>query len=104
MHSAQHVAEQIKAAGTTPLLVQLDLTEGAPAAERAIKQHVDKFGRIDVLVNNASTQVQCKDLTEIVPENVEKTLQVNVAGMIFMTSQPSRLNSQARRPSKVLTT
>src|SRR4051812_31410964 len=35
------------------LVVALDVTEPA-SAERAVREAVDKFGRIDVLVNNAA--------------------------------------------------
>ena len=47
------VAEEIRAAGGKALPVQLDVRDDAAIAQ-AVKQAVDTFGGIDILVNNAS--------------------------------------------------
>ena len=39
----------------------------------------------DILVNNASQQIQCKDLASIEMENVEDTFSVNIVQMIGLT-------------------
>lgn len=45
-------------------LVALDLKD-FEAAKKVVDDHVSTFGSLDILVNNASRQVFCKDLAEI---------------------------------------
>lgn len=87
--SAEHVVEQIEAAGSKGIMVPLDLRDGPDAVTKFVSAHQSESGekRIDILVNNASTQIQCKDLKEIDMANVDQTLKVNVAGMINMTKE-----------------
>jgi NAD(P)-dependent dehydrogenase (short-subunit alcohol dehydrogenase family) len=58
--------------------------------ERAVAETVEKFGRLDILVNNAGEQHPDKDITDITPEQLQRTFQTNVFGMFYMT--------QAARP------
>lgn len=53
--------------------------------EKTIKAHLDKFGQIDVLVNNASKQIMTKEFTEIDLDNVESTFKSNILQMIAMS-------------------
>ena len=46
---------------------------------------VDRFGGIDVLVNNAAEQHPKEDVTEISAEQLEKTFRTNIFGYFFMT-------------------
>ncbi|RYP61467.1 hypothetical protein DL769_007693 [Monosporascus sp. CRB-8-3] len=52
---------------------------------RAVQQHVDRFGALHVLVNNASKQVMCDDITRIDLDMVESVFRSNVLQMIAMT-------------------
>ncbi len=47
----------------------------------AIEADPLRYGRIDVLVNNASKQIMCKDFAEIDLENVESTFRSNILQM-----------------------
>jgi NAD(P)-dependent dehydrogenase (short-subunit alcohol dehydrogenase family) len=58
--------------------------------ERAVAETVEKFGCLDILVNNAGEQHPDKDITDITPEQLQRTFQTNVFGMFYMT--------QAARP------
>ena len=44
-----------------------------------------RYGRIDVLVNNASKQIMCKDFSAIDLDNVSSTFQSNIIQMFAMT-------------------
>lgn len=46
------------------LLLPYDLMD-FDNCKKAVEQHVDKYGKIDVLVNNASKQAQCEKFEEI---------------------------------------
>jgi NAD(P)-dependent dehydrogenase (short-subunit alcohol dehydrogenase family) len=53
--------------------------------ERAVKQTIDQLGRLDILVNNAGEQHPDKDIRDITEEQLRRTFQTNIFGMLFMT-------------------
>ena len=52
---------------------------------RAVQQVVNRFGRVDVLVNNAAEQHPKDDITEISSEQLERTFRTNIFGYFFLT-------------------
>jgi NAD(P)-dependent dehydrogenase (short-subunit alcohol dehydrogenase family) len=52
--------------------------------EQAVEKTVKKFGRLDVLVNNAAEQHESEELTEISEDQVIDTFRTNIFGYIFM--------------------
>ena len=50
--------------GKRCLLIAFDLTD-IRSVKKVVDLHIDAFGKLDILVNNASRQVFCKDLAEI---------------------------------------
>jgi NAD(P)-dependent dehydrogenase (short-subunit alcohol dehydrogenase family) len=79
----------VEAEGRRAITIRADI--GSPdACELAIRQTMESFGRIDVLVNNAGEQHPDKDITDISEEQLRRTFQTNIFGMFFMT--------QAARP------
>lgn len=81
---AQVTKKLIEEAGQKANLVPGDLRK-QEERERLIKSHIDTFGALDVLVNNASKQIQCKDLSEIDMDNVEDTFRTNIVQYIGTT-------------------
>ncbi len=51
----------------------------------AVRQIVDRFGRLDILVNNAAEQHPQDDVRDISPEQLDQTFRTNVYGYFFMT-------------------
>jgi NAD(P)-dependent dehydrogenase (short-subunit alcohol dehydrogenase family) len=77
-------ADEIAALGVEALALTLDVREpGAPA--RSVAQVIARFGRLDVLVNNASVWLKAPFL-EITPEAWQAALDVNLTGP-FLLSQ-----------------
>ncbi|OJJ86959.1 oxidoreductase, short-chain dehydrogenase/reductase family [Aspergillus glaucus CBS 516.65] len=52
---------------------------------KAVEEHVKKFGRINVLVNNASKQYICKDFVDIDLDKVEDLFHTNIFQMFALT-------------------
>jgi NAD(P)-dependent dehydrogenase (short-subunit alcohol dehydrogenase family) len=65
------------------LIVKLDITKPADA-ESAVKAAVDKFGRIDVLVNNAAN-FHAGFFEELTPEQMERQLSTSLIGPMNVT-------------------
>jgi NAD(P)-dependent dehydrogenase (short-subunit alcohol dehydrogenase family) len=65
------------------LAVKLDVTSGADA-EAAARAAVDRFGRIDVLVNNAAS-FYAGYFEELTPEQVQRQLAVSLIGPMNVT-------------------
>ena len=74
-----------EALGKSPdlLVVKLDITKPADA-ESAVKAAVDKFGRIDVLVNNAGN-FYAGFFEELTPEQMERQLSTSLVGPMNVT-------------------
>ncbi|KAG0174456.1 hypothetical protein DFQ28_006474 [Apophysomyces sp. BC1034] len=53
--------------------------------QEILDSHLAKFGRIDILVNNAAEQHKVLRVEDLVAETVERTFRTNVFGPIFMT-------------------
>ncbi|KAJ5238058.1 hypothetical protein N7489_008149 [Penicillium chrysogenum] len=66
------------------LLIPGDLRKNQ-TCERAVKEHVDRFKKINVLVNNASQQYMCKDITQIDLDQVEDLFRTNILQMFAIT-------------------
>ena len=55
-----------------------------------VRAVIDKWGRLDVLVNNAGEQHPDKDIRDITPQQLQRTFQTNIFSMFYLT--------QAARP------
>jgi NAD(P)-dependent dehydrogenase (short-subunit alcohol dehydrogenase family) len=53
--------------------------------DRAVRETVDKLGRLDVLVNNAGEQHPDKDIRDITEDQLRRTFQTNIFSMFFLT-------------------
>jgi NAD(P)-dependent dehydrogenase (short-subunit alcohol dehydrogenase family) len=79
---AQETQRVVEEAGRQTVLLPGDLATKA-GCKAAVQGCVDKFGRIDILVNNASVQgAMIKDIREISRERLERTFMTNIVGMI----------------------
>ena len=65
------------------LVVELDITS-LSSAERAVRAALDRFGRIDVLVNNAGN-FYAGFFEELSPEQIERQLTTNLGGPMNVT-------------------
>lgn len=81
---ADETKNLVQKEGRDCLLIAGDLMDNE-TCRKAVQQHVDKFGKIHVLVNNASKQIMCDDFKDIDLDNVESTFRSNILQMFAMT-------------------
>ena len=68
------------------LLIKGDLSKHDFCRE-VVKKTLDKYGKIDVLVNNAGVQYQQDSLEDISDEQFDKTMKVNLYGLFYLTKE-----------------
>jgi NAD(P)-dependent dehydrogenase (short-subunit alcohol dehydrogenase family) len=61
------------------------------AGERAVTATVERFGGLDILVNNAATNPHFGHITETDVGAFQKTVDVNIRGYFFMSSAGAKL-------------
>jgi len=82
--ACEEVAEEIAALGRSSLAVACHVGDWADC-ETLINRTVAKFGRIDVLVNNAGIAPVAPSLAEITEDLFDKTVAVNLKGPVRLT-------------------
>ncbi|WP_342710005.1 SDR family oxidoreductase [Bradyrhizobium sp. B124] len=83
---AEETFEKVKAKGVDAILVQANVGQDADCRKLAAAT-LEKWGRIDGLINNAATTKFQKegDLEDVTPEDFECIMRINVAGPYMMT-------------------
>ena len=79
------VADALAADGADCLVLPGDVADPA-AATAAAEQVLDRWSRVDVLVNNAGLNVPRRELGVVSPEDWATVLEVNLTGTFLMTA------------------
>ena len=86
IRDANDTKEYIENLGGECTLIQADITKH-DNCKRVVDETIKKYGRIDVLVNNAGVQYQQDKLEDISDEQFDWTLKVNIYGMFYLTKE-----------------
>ncbi|KAL9949314.1 hypothetical protein ACHAP6_005228 [Verticillium nonalfalfae] len=81
---AEETKQLVEKEGKDCLLVAGNLMEN-DTCKNAVQQHVDKFGKIHILVNNAAKQVMCEDFRDINLDDVESTFRSTILQTFAIT-------------------
>jgi NAD(P)-dependent dehydrogenase (short-subunit alcohol dehydrogenase family) len=81
---AQETARLIEAEGRRALAIPGDIGNSDFARE-LVRQVVAKFGRIDIVVNNAAEQHMAKKLEDISDQQLERTFRTNIFSQFYLT-------------------
>jgi NAD(P)-dependent dehydrogenase (short-subunit alcohol dehydrogenase family) len=80
---ARKTASLVEDEGGEVLLIKGDVGKKT-FCDKTVEKVVGRFGRIDVLVNNAAEQHVAEELPEITEKQLEGTFRTNIFGYIFM--------------------
>lgn len=81
---AEETKQLVEKEGRQCLLIPGNLMNNQDC-KMAVEKHVENFGKIHVLVNNASKQIMCDNFAEIDLDNVESTFRSNILQMFAVT-------------------
>jgi NAD(P)-dependent dehydrogenase (short-subunit alcohol dehydrogenase family) len=80
---ADETKRAVEGEGCRCLLIPGDVTD-SQFCQTAVEQTVNKFGKLDILVNNAAFQQHQDALDDITDEQLEKTFRTNIFGYFYM--------------------
>ncbi|WP_108502691.1 SDR family oxidoreductase [Paracoccus indicus] len=80
----QDTAELVRQAGRECLVIKTDLSQ-AQNCRDVVAQTVERFGRIDILVNNAAHQRSFAKIEDISDEEWRHTFATNIDAMFYLT-------------------
>lgn len=81
---ARETQSQVKKYGKEALLIPCDISVEENCKD-AVDQTLKKFGRIDILVNNAAMQFEQHNIEDISAEQLEKTFRVNIFSQFYLS-------------------
>ena len=83
-NDAEDTAELVEAEGGEAILLRGDIGDKS-FCDEAVKETLSKFGRLDIVINNAAEQHPQEDLTDISEAQLTRTFQTNVFGYFYLT-------------------
>ncbi len=83
---AKETKEFIERLGGTCILLAGDIKDTS-FCDKIVDETIEKFGRIDILVNNSGVQYQQKSLLDITDEQFDLTMKTNIYSMFYLTKR-----------------
>jgi NAD(P)-dependent dehydrogenase (short-subunit alcohol dehydrogenase family) len=82
---AKETQQLVEGEGRKCLLIKGDISKEA-VCKRVVKKTVDHFGQLTILVNNAGTHEDDKQLQDISSKQLIRTFEVNIFSFFYMSS------------------
>lgn len=89
---ASSAEELVKTVGSDRAIAVQANVGKIPEIEKLVKQTVDKFGKIDILIANAAVAPN-KDLEQTTEEDFDMTMELNIKGPYFLCQVSTSINS-----------
>jgi len=78
---ANQTAAEIQGLGSQAMAIRIDVTK-RHEVDRAVREILERLGRIDILVNNAGTSSRLRPFLEMTPSDWELDIGVNLVGQM----------------------
>lgn len=85
---AEEVGREIQSAGGKAIAIKTDVTDRKDV-EQMVQRTIEKFGRIDILINNAGIQVR-SSVMYMKEDDLDRTFEVNLKGAILCSQAAAR--------------
>lgn len=85
---AQKTKKLVEAEGQKCLLIRGDLRD-ENFCQQSVRQVVEEFGKLSILVNNAAEQHPAKSIEQVDTELMRKTFETNIFSMFYMVQAAS---------------
>jgi len=94
----EQVAKEIRERGRKALALTADMAR-MEDIDRMVKETIDSFGRIDVLVNNAGISPYYTRAEKVTPEMWDEIMAVNLKGVFFCCQKVGKVMIEQKRGS-----
>jgi len=84
MDKLNSVKEELKEYAENVLIYQCDVSDEISVNE-TVKDATDKFGTVDILVNNAALWRDFNDFMDVTTDEWKKYIDINVMGVVYLT-------------------
>jgi NAD(P)-dependent dehydrogenase (short-subunit alcohol dehydrogenase family) len=81
---ADKTVNLIEEYGVKAMKIETDLSDDENC-QNAVEQVIQKFGQINILVNNAGKQFPTEDFLQITPDQLQETFSTNIYSMFYLT-------------------
>jgi NAD(P)-dependent dehydrogenase (short-subunit alcohol dehydrogenase family) len=81
---AQETERRVEEWGRKCLLIDGDIGD-EKFCQKVVKETIDRFGKIDIVVNNAAEQHPQESIEKISEKQLERTFRTNIFAMFFLT-------------------
>ncbi len=81
---ADETKRAVEAEGSRAIALVGDVTD-SKVCKKLVKQTVDEFGKLDILVNNAAFQQHQEKLEDVTEEQWDRTFKTNIYAYFYMT-------------------
>lgn len=98
---AEKTAQDAKAAGSTAIVTRLDISDEDSVAH-VFDLALDRYGRIDVLVNNAAVNGSGIPVAEMPTEVFDKTIRTNLYGTFFCSRKFVQYLKKTKQKGKII--
>lgn len=98
---AEGVAAELRARGADVATIACDVSDAA-ACTALVAATVERFGSLDIFVNNAGIGFMMKPLLDVDPADWDKVLSVNLSGAFYCTQAAARAMIAGGKPGRII--
>lgn len=98
---AQETLKQVEETGSKGLVLQVDISE-EKNVEEMFDKSLEKFGRVDILMNNAAIDGQGYKVAEMPTEKWDKAIKTNLYGTFFCTRRFIQEQRKQQKKGKII--